>query len=279
MHVFSTIQEMRFWVNSQKRTQHISGLIPTMGALHRGHQTLIELAQHHCDLTVVSIFVNPTQFGPGEDYNRYPRNTEQDLALCEALQVSAVFLPDANELYPELAYIHFSIRTLTNTLCGPSRPGHFEGVLQIVNKLFNIVQPERAVFGQKDYQQFKIIEHLTLSTNQSVQLLLCPTVRESDGLALSSRNAYLNDFERERAPLIYACLLELRDLILMGKDFHTSRQQIMTTLENNGFIIDYVSIVSEHDLQPVNDFNGNIVLAIAAYLGKTRLIDNLLINY
>ncbi len=278
MHVLSSIQEMRLWVKEKRRAQNTIGFVPTMGALHRGHLALIELAHKHCDHTIVSIFVNPTQFGPNEDFNRYPRSTEQDLALCKAHKVSAVFLPDARELYPESNYIDFSIHTLNSFLCGPSRPGHFEGVLQIVNKLFNIVDPDIAVFGQKDYQQYKIIEHLTLSTNQSVTLILCPTVREEDGLALSSRNAYLTEEERLRAPLIYTSLIELRDLIIKGNDFYQSIQIITSKLELSGFRVDYLSIVSESDLQPVNYFKGTVVLAIATYLGKTRLIDNLLIE-
>lgn len=278
MHVFTTIQEMRSWVKTQKMAQKTIGFVPTMGALHQGHIALTELARNHCDQTVVSIFVNPSQFGPNEDFNRYPRNTAQDLALCEAQQVAAVFLPDVDELYPEESFINFSIHTLNAYLCGPSRPGHFEGVLQIVNKLFNIVQPDLAIFGQKDYQQFKIIEHFTISSNQSVQLILCPTVREADGLALSSRNDYLSASERSRAPLIYESLLELQDLINAGASLSASRQQIVTKLEHSGFKVDYVHIVSEKDLQPVNDFKDTIVLSIAAYLGKTRLIDNLLIE-
>jgi len=265
-------------VKSQKQLNKTIGFVPTMGALHQGHLALVERAHKHCDQTVVSIFVNPTQFGPNEDYQRYPRNTDHDLALCEAQQVAAVFLPKATHLYPEKNYIDFKINTLNSFLCGPSRPGHFEGVLQIVNKLFNIAQPDYAFFGQKDYQQFKIIEHLTISTNQSVQLVLCPTVRETDGLALSSRNAYLSDTDRQRAPQMHACLLELRELIRQGEDMNLSVQSMITKLERNGFKVDYLQIVSANDLQPVNDLNGAIVIAIAAYLGKTRLIDNLLIE-
>jgi pantoate--beta-alanine ligase len=278
MHVFTTIQEMHTWVKTQKMAQKTIGFVPTMGALHQGHLALTDHASKHCDHTVVSIFVNPTQFGPNEDFHRYPRNTAQDLALCENQQVSAVFLPDVKVLYPDKSYITFTIHTLNAYLCGPSRPGHFEGVVQIVNKLFNIVQPDFAILGQKDYQQFKIIEHFTISSNQSVQLLLCPTVRESDGLALSSRNAYLSEAERKRAPMIYACLLELRDLIRSGASISASKQQIISKLEHNGFKVDYVDIVSERNLQPINEFNDTLVLAIAAYLGKTRLIDNLLIE-
>jgi pantoate--beta-alanine ligase len=278
MNVFRTVADLRFWVQSRKSMGLRIGFVPTMGALHSGHLALIERANELADASVVSIFVNPTQFGPNEDLSRYPRPLEEDLEKCLDAGVQAVFLPSPEELYQGESFIHFHIDKLGDHLCGASRPGHFAGVVQIVNKLFNIVQPDVSVFGQKDYQQVRILERMVEEFNHPVELVMHPTVRSVDGLALSSRNMYLNDQERVIAPRLYATMLQLADALRENPKVLPALEKARSTLETAGFKIDYLSVVSQLDLQPVTHINGTSVIACAVYLGSTRLIDNLILE-
>ncbi len=298
-------------------------LVPTMGALHEGHLSLIQQARRHAANVVVSIFVNPTQFGPDEDYERYPRTLKSDMEQCRQENVSLVFAPDFSEMYGEDGksreqYLSFRIKKMNAHLCGPRRPGHFEGVLQVVNKLFHIVQPDVAVFGQKDIQQWFIIRQMVNEMDIPVELVMGPTRREHDGLARSSRNAYLSMEERNAAPLLYDALHRVRRKLGetcrefdeemrfdreekkcdetgrkpdnayrpdMEPDIVTVDPAIISEevdrLGENGFIIEYFSLVSTPDLQPsdVIEPGRSYVIAAAARLGKTRLIDNVLFSH
>lgn len=258
------------------------GLVPTMGALHQGHLSLIRQARNVCDFVVVSIFVNPTQFGPAEDLDKYPRPLDDDLFLCKNEGVDLVFVPEKNEIYPEHSYIRFQIDSLADHLCGASRPGHFNGVLQVVNKLFNIVRPDDAFFGQKDIQQFAIISAMVREFNIPVNLHRVATIREPDGLALSSRNRYLSDDERKIAPELYKTLENLAAHLESGipkehlKSLLAAERSRLTAI---GFKNDYLEVVDFKTLQPVDDVKiGNrYIIALAAFLGNTRLIDNIII--
>lgn len=269
-------------------------LVPTMGALHEGHLSLIRQVREHAGRVVVSIFLNPTQFGPGEDYESYPRTLAQDVELCRREGVSLVFAPDAKEMYGTgkgeySGYISFRISRMTDYLCGASRSGHFEGVLQVVNKLFNTVQPDVAVFGQKDIQQWFLIRQMVAETDQPVEILMGPTRRESDGLAMSSRNIYLNEEDRKKAPMLYASLQRI-SAVLAEKAGHDDQRPVSldtslleaecSILRENGMNLDYLTVVSTPDLQPADVIiPGRLyVVAVAAWLGGTRLIDNVLLN-
>lgn len=277
--VCQTIQELRTTLSGIRVDGRAIGFVPTMGALHEGHLSLIRQARDHADCVVVSIFVNPTQFGPGEDFDRYPRPLEADLEACRRSGADVVFTPVKEQLYDGHSYFTFGIDQLADHLCGASRPGFFQGVVQIVNKLFNIVQPDVAVFGQKDYQQFRILERMTQEFHQPVHMVMAPIVRADDGLALSSRNAYLSDEERVVAPSLYRSLSYIRAQILDGVD-RPSRllEHQKEELRAKGFEIDYLGIYSAQTLQPIEWFEEkDTLLAGAVWLGNTRLIDNLLL--
>ena len=290
-------------------------LVPTMGALHDGHLSLIRQAGQHAEYVVVSIFVNPTQFGPGEDFEQYPRTLKSDMELCRQEGVALVFAPDYTEMYGTAGQIRthsisFRIEKMNEHLCGPVRPGHFEGVLQVVNKLFNIVQPDVAVFGQKDIQQWFLIRQMVEEQDIPVEILMGPTRREPDGLARSSRNSYLTAEERKKAPMLFEALqrvsrhLEascrtaltgvtqnapLDPVENSGMDSRESRcaadlsiiSREINRLDENGFHVEYFSLVTTPDLQPTDviEQGRHYVIAIAARLGKTRLIDNVLFTY
>ena len=269
---------MRSWVRSIRTQGRTVGFVPTMGALHEGHIELaarsIELADH----TVVSIFVNPTQFGPNEDLSRYPRPFDEDLEKCRQAGVSAVFHPSALDMYGDGSIIGFKLDKMGDHLCGASRPGHFSGVIQVVNKLFNIVQPDIAVFGQKDYQQYRILEKMVDEFNHPLKIVMHPTVRAADGLALSSRNRYLSEAERSAAPKIFKELKQIASDLADHPDVSHAVSTSKKRLIEAGFKIDYLSVVSNNDLQPLATAHGTCVVAIAVYLGSTRLIDNLLVD-
>lgn len=257
------------------------GLVPTMGALHQGHIELIKIAAKHSDAVVVSIFVNPTQFGPNEDFDTYPRQLQQDLDTCRDLNVSIVFAPEHDEMYNEQNYFSIQIDSLNQYMCGGSRPGFFEGVCLVVNKLFNIIQPDLAVFGQKDIQQFLILKRMTKEFNHPVEMMMAPIVRANDGLALSSRNAYLSDHERMIAPGLFRSLQYLQKQIEGG--VITPKLLIehqKNELEAKGFKIDYLNVFSRATLQPVKTLTKQTkyLIAGAVWLGTTRLIDNILIE-
>lgn len=266
------------------------GLVPTMGALHEGHLHLITQMRQQADQVVVSIFVNPTQFGPGEDFEAYPRQLKQDLDKCREAGADAVFCPKRERIYAGEHFIRLRLETLGSRLCGARRPGHFDGVIQVVNKLFNIVQPDKAIFGQKDIQQFRILEQMVFEFNHDVSLIMAPTVRAGDGLALSSRNAYLSPEERALAPALYGSLRKIgqqvfaRDFAARHEDFNSALaallQRTSAELDTSGFRTDYIEFVDYERFQPVSaplQPGRRYVLAGAAYLGKARLIDNILL--
>jgi len=252
------------------------GLVPTMGALHAGHRSLIELARAEADFVVVSIFVNPTQFGPNEDLSSYPRPIEDDLRQCRQLGVDLVFNPEPAEMYPPGYCTYVEVTGLQNGLCGASRPGHFRGVATVVLKLFNIIQPDFAWFGQKDAQQVRIIEQLVADLNVPVTIRVGPTQREPDGLALSSRNQYLDRSQRQNAPVLYAALTEARDRLKEGeRDAETLRRLLVQRIEATpGAVLDYAAVVDAVTLQPITRVQGPTLLALAVKFGGTRLIDN-----
>ena len=281
MNVCRTITDVRSEINSLKKEEKRIAFVPTMGALHEGHLTLIQQAHQHGDVVVVSIFVNPKQFGPDEDFASYPRELEDDLEKCLQQDVAVVFAPERSEVFDEENKLSIAINSLNDHMCGASRPGFFEGVLLIVNKLFNIISPDVAVFGQKDIQQFQIISRMVQEFNHDIDLVMAPIIRANDGLALSSRNAYLSDEERTTAPGLFRALKFLEKQITGGV---TSPKLLLdhqkSELEAKGFKIDYLDVFSLATLQPVNSLQHNqkYIIAGAVWLGKTRLIDNILIE-
>jgi pantoate--beta-alanine ligase len=254
------------------------GFVPTMGFLHAGHLSLIQRARVENASVVVSIFVNPTQFGPGEDFQRYPRDLHRDLGLIESAQVDAVFTPTVNEMYPPGSSTSVEVESLSGSLEGASRPGHFRGVATIVCTLFHLVQPHRAYFGEKDYQQLQVIQRMVHDLRMPVEVIGCPTVREPDGLAMSSRNVYLSPPERAAAAILWGALSEAQRLFQEGvRDALTLQHRVQSLLTAQPLIrLDYVAVVQPHTLQPLTTLGPDgAVLCLAVWLGKTRLIDNL----
>lgn len=271
----TTIQGLAASLNPARAARKIIGFVPTMGNLHEGHLTLVREAKKLCDVVVVSIFVNPTQFGPGEDFDNYPRTLEQDSRLLADVGCDIIFAPSVEQMYgtqPRLTNI--SVSQITDALCGSSRPGHFDGVALVVTKLFNIVQPNYAFFGQKDYQQLAVIRQFVQDLNIPLEVIGVPIVRAADGLALSSRNGYLSPEQRQVAPVIYRSLKQAEQQLHQGKDLQQVLEDIKTQLTDNGFVVDYVE-ARQSNLLPATQFDRDIVLFVAAKLGTTRLIDNL----
>jgi pantoate--beta-alanine ligase len=260
------------------RSSQIIGLVPTMGALHAGHQSLIQQARKEVDCLVVSIFVNPLQFGPKEDYTRYPRMPEADLDFCRKLEVDLIFEPEVEEMYPTPSLTSVEVTRITDHLCGPCRPGHFSGVATVVAKLFNIIQPQRAYFGEKDAQQLRVIERMVSDLNLGVTVVAVPTVREPDGLAVSSRNQYLRPQERRVAPILYRALQAAQQAIAEGVlDSGEARKRGLTVLEQDQSVkVEYLEIVDPEEMQPVERITGPVRVAGAIRIGTIRLIDNLL---
>lgn len=267
-------EQRRKWQISGK----VIGFVPTMGNLHQGHLTLVKEAKKTCDIVVVSIFVNPMQFGPNEDLDAYPRTMEEDMRQLQALGVDCLFTPKARDIYARgLEQQTFvEVPGISYMICGASRPGHFRGVATIVCKLFNMVQPNHAYFGEKDFQQLQVIKAMVQDLSMNLKIHGVPTVREEDGLAMSSRNHYLTAKERTVAPLLYQTLTELSEQIISGRrDFRKLINEHSLTLYNAGFKTDYIEIrAAETLLQPGHEDTELVILA-AAFLGKTRLIDNL----
>ena len=281
MDVCKSIDEIREAVKSLKSKGKRIGFVPTMGALHEGHLSLIRQAKERADEVVVSIFVNPEQFGPNEDFESYPREMEEDLKKCENAGVSVVFAPNRDEVYDKKKYLRIEVDELNHYMCGGSRPGFFEGILLIVNKLFNIVNPDVAVFGQKDIQQFQIISRMVHEFNHNIELIMAPIERANDGLALSSRNKYLSAEDREIAPGLYRALSYVEKQILNGVDNPSLLlEHQKSELEAKGFKIDYLNVFDKKTLQPVETLSeeGEYILAGAVWLSRTRLIDNFLIE-
>lgn len=281
MKLVSSIEEWRQIHTSLKATAKpaIIGLVPTMGYLHDGHLSLVKAARQECDVVVMSIFVNPLQFGENEDFDRYPRDLKRDQDLAEQHQVDYLFVPEAKEMYPEPPRTSISV-TLGNVMCGRHRPGHFDGVALVVTKLFNIIQPDFAYFGQKDAQQLAIIEQMVNDLNIPVTIRPCPTVREPDGLAMSSRNVYLSPEERKQAVQLYKSLQAARSLIEAGeRDPEVIKNHVTALLATQPDIrLEYVELRSYPDLTEINEVKGKVIVALAAHLGQTRLIDNVILE-
>lgn len=256
------------------------GFVPTMGALHEGHFSLVRASRSRCDVTAVSIFVNPLQFGPAEDLEKYPRPLERDAALLERLGVELLFTPGVEEMYPQGAQTHVLVEALSNKLDGASRPGHFRGVATVVTKLFEIVRPDFAFFGQKDAAQVAVLRKLVSDLDMDVDIVVCPIVREADGLAMSSRNVYLTSEQRQQALVLHRSLLRVQTAVEQGerdsaKLIEIGRQAIA---EEAGARLDYFTIVDPNTLEAVADVSRGALVAVAAYVGTTRLIDNILIT-
>ncbi|GAA5556549.1 pantothenate synthetase [Acinetobacter schindleri] len=275
----TTIQGLAASLNPARSARKIIGFVPTMGNLHQGHLNLVREARKLCDVVVVSIFVNPIQFGPNEDFDNYPRTLEQDQQLLAEVGCDIVFAPSVEQMYgnkPRLTNI--SVSDITNDLCGLQRPGHFDGVAVVVTKLFNMVQPNYAFFGEKDYQQLAVIRQFVQDLNIPLEVMGVPIARAEDGLALSSRNGYLTEQERQTAPVIYRSLKAAEQQLHEGIVLDTVLTGIRQTLTEAGFVVDYIEARTP-ELQKIDEFNQDLVLFIAAKLGKTRLIDNLQVKY
>ena len=278
LRVVSAISELREALAAARRTGASIGLVPTMGALHAGHGRLIEQACQETDWVVVSIFVNPIQFDRKDDYTRYPRPLSGDLEFCEARGVEMVFAPEAGEMYPEPQSTLVEVRGVAEHLCGRFRPGHFQGVATVVLKLFNIVQPDRAYFGEKDAQQLAVIRRMVRDLNVPVRIVAVPTVREADGLALSSRNRRLSAEERRVAPALYQALQLAAQRIASGAGDPAELQRAALALldEHPEVRVEYLEIVDPDEMQPVARITAPVRVAAAVWIGSTRLIDNVL---
>jgi len=279
MRRIQTVNAMRTWSRGLQRKGVTIGLVPTMGALHEGHRSLIRAARLACDAVAVSIFVNPLQFGPLEDFDRYPRSLAQDLRLCGSAGVDAVFIPRAQVMYPADFETAVSVQRLTRRYEGLSRPGHFGGVTTVVTKLLNIIRPDKAFFGQKDYQQAVVVERLAKDLDLDTEIVVRPTVREPDGLALSSRNRHLSPEERKAATVLYRALSEGRELIRAGERSVRKVEAAMTRLIRAEPLVrmDYLAVVDPITLDEVRSVRGRVVLLLAVWTGETRLIDNLIV--
>lgn len=274
MKVTTTISETREQIRAWKKEGLTIGLVPTMGYLHEGHASLIKKCRKENDRVVVSVFVNPTQFGPNEDLEDYPRDFARDSALCESIGADLIFHPEPEEMYDD-ACAYVSIHTLSDTLCGKTRPIHFKGVCTVVSKLFNIVTPDNAYFGQKDAQQLAIIKKMVKDLNFDIRIVGCPIIREEDGLAKSSRNTYLNPEERKAALCLHRAVLRGQEIIAAGCSSEAIRQEMEKVILAEPLAkIDYISVVDALTMQPVDAVDRDVLVAMAVYIGKTRLIDN-----
>lgn len=279
MKIVETIQEVREQVKEWKQKGLSVGFVPTMGYLHEGHQSLMKAARKENDKVVVSIFVNPMQFGPTEDLAQYPRDLERDAALCQEAGVDLIFHPEAEEMYLDGFCSFVDMSGLTEGLCGKTRPIHFRGVCTVVSKLFHIVTPDRAYFGQKDGQQLAVVKRMVRDLNMDIQVVGCPIIREADGLAKSSRNTYLSPEERQAALILSKTIALGKEMAENQKDAKTVLDAMRKNIETEPLAkIDYVEAVDAFSMQPVDRLDKECMLAIAVYIGKTRLIDNTLIN-
>ncbi|QDS34464.1 pantoate--beta-alanine ligase [Brevibacillus brevis] len=277
MQQVSTIEEMRVHIKEARRQGKTIGMVPTMGFLHEGHLSLVKAAREVCDLVVMSIFVNPLQFGPNEDFERYPRDIERDSKMAEEAGVDLLFTPEVSQMYPKPMLTNISVTNVTTLLCGASRPGHFDGVSTVVNKLFQIVQPDYAFFGQKDAQQVAVVTQMVHDLSMPVQIVPCPIVREVDGLALSSRNVYLSADERVQALVLSQSLKQAEEWLGQGMALSEIKNRITQMISEKPLAdIDYVEILSYPALAPIEQETAGqtIIIALAVRFGKTRLIDN-----
>lgn len=282
MKIIHEIGALKSVLKHHKMNGKTVGFVPTMGFFHEGHLSLMKYARKKSDVVVVSLFVNPTQFGPSEDFDAYPRNLDRDMDLCNSVGVDYMFVPEVLEMYPEGYATYVTVESdMTNQLCGASRPGHFKGVATVVTKLFNIVEPDFAFFGQKDAQQVSVLKRMCKDLNSSVEIIACPIVRESDGLAMSSRNVYLSQSERQDALVLYKALSEAERLIRKGQRgairVKNTMVEIIESVSTSK--IDYVEIVSATTLKPVETITEDTLIALAVKIGKTRLIDNLNVDF
>lgn len=279
MKIVGTVKEVREQVKAWKKQGLSVGFVPTMGYLHEGHKSLMDAARKGNDKVVVSIFVNPMQFGPTEDLATYPRDLDHDAALCESAGVDLIFHPEAEEMYEKDFCSFVDMTGLTEGLCGKTRPIHFRGVCTVVNKLFNIVTPDHAYFGQKDGQQLAVIKRMVRDLNMDIEIVGCPIVREEDGLAKSSRNTYLSSEERKAALILSKTVALGKELAKTEKDANKVVEAMKKNIETEPLAkIDYVEAVDALSMAPVEKLEGTCMLAMAVYIGKTRLIDNTLIN-
>ncbi|MGH9670522.1 MAG: pantoate--beta-alanine ligase [Terriglobales bacterium] len=279
MTILHTIPEMRAACTAARRGGKRLGFVPTMGALQEGHLSLVRAARARCDAVAVSIFVNPTQFGAGEDFSKYPRTFERDRDLLEAGEVDLLFVPSVQEMYPKGAVTFVTVEGLSEKLCGRSRPGHFRGVTTVVSKLFHIVEPDLAFFGQKDAAQATIIRKMVRDLDLPVEVVVCPIAREPDGLAMSSRNAYLDAAQRRSATVLYRALQRVEELAAKGERRSAALMDAARRVfsEEPSVRVDYVEIVDNEVLDPVEDVSRGALVAVAAFVGTTRLIDNVLL--
>ncbi|MGG3883578.1 pantoate--beta-alanine ligase [Brevibacillus panacihumi] len=273
----NTVAQMREHIQTARMQGKRIGIVPTMGYLHEGHLSLVRAAREKCDMVVMSIFVNPLQFGPNEDFDRYPRDLERDRTLADQAGVDVLFTPDVSEMYPRKILTNISVSNVTNPLCGRSRPGHFDGVATVVMKLFQIVQPDYAFFGQKDAQQVAVVTQMVQDLNVPVQIVPCPIIREADGLAMSSRNVYLTPEERAQALVLSHSLSLAEKWLREGVTIEEVRGRVMDIISEKPLAaIEYVEILSYPELEPLEQAvsGTTLILALAVRFGKTRLIDN-----
>lgn len=280
MQVITKLDTIREIIKGVKKKGMTVGFVPTMGFLHEGHLSLIRTARLENDFVVVSIFVNPLQFGVGEDFERYPRDLERDRELARSAGCDLLFVPSSKDMYPQGYATFVDVERLTEGLCGASRPGHFRGVTTVVAKLFNLVSPSKAYFGQKDAQQALVLKKMVTDLNMDLDLIVLPTVREPDGLAMSSRNKYLTSEEREEATVLYKSLLLAKELVKSGeKDTLVIRkkmEELICTAKDAA--VDYLEIVDTKELKPLKFINGQCLVAVAVKFGTTRLIDNIFVE-
>lgn len=280
MKIVTAIFDMQSLAESLRKEGKRIGFVPTMGFLHEGHLSLMRKAREECDVVAVSIFVNPAQFGPNEDLDRYPRDAEGDRKKCGSAGVDILFVPTAAEMYPAKATVFVTVEGVSDILEGAARPGHFRGVATVVAKLFNLVKPHRAYFGQKDFQQCVVVKRMVTGLNMDVEVVVLPTVREADGLAMSSRNSYLNAEERRAATVLFKALTAGRDLFEAGaREPEKLKNKMRAVIQEGGpgVTIDYVEIADRESLAPLLTASNSMVLLVAARLGRTRLIDNLIV--
>ncbi len=280
MRLVDTISDMKAIIRSNRTMGKTIGFVPTMGYLHEGHLSLANRSVQDNDCTVMSIFVNPTQFGPSEDFEKYPRDMERDLSLAESAGVDVVFAPSVAEMYPEEYKTYVNVEDITGVLCGLSRPGHFRGVTTVVNKLFNIIEPNKAYFGQKDAQQVIVIKKMVRDLNMNLEIVTCPIIRESDGLAISSRNVYLNSEERKAAVILSKSLFEVEEIIKQGERSCVKVVQYLKDRIKSEDLaeIDYVEVVSVNGLESIEQIRESVLIALAVRFGRTRLIDNIMME-
>ncbi len=278
--IITTIDDMHAACSVLRRDGKRLGFVPTMGALHEGHTSLVRAARARSDVVAVSIFVNPLQFGPNEDFARYPRTIDRDRQMLEAEGVSLLFAPSKEDMYPAGASTAVIVEGLSERLCGRSRPGHFRGVTTVVAKLFHIIQPDFAFFGQKDAAQVAIIQKMVRDLDMDIEIAVCPIVRETDGLALSSRNAYLDPQQRKAATVLHRALMRVQFMIDRGEKnataLGTAGKEVIA--EEPAARLDYFEVVDPHTLDPLADISNGALVAVAAFLGHTRLIDNIVVR-